>query len=588
MTLDKNAPGKKGRIQHFSAWLIEFISVQMPRALTLDFPLVADAISDGTWTAAWRFAACLPILAFSLGLAAPMLSGGISTSYTASLLLIVLFISGAILSGAVGVSLVSGFAIGAIIVAAMRVQTLSAHSVWTEVPQLFISTLAFSLPTIFIPRVAHGFVPLVPRHLTDGAAQTNFWRAALYAASCAILVFAWCRGLPTMLRPVASLATGTEARNISPITWSWPVVVAAAAIAGFARIILEGRVMAGPHGPEIIELKRKLYSGHRRRGLLRYVPKFIRRLASTLFLLFIFGGTFSSWADILVIGLLIGIVFAARSRLINHFPDKWIERITRIPVLVRFLSALIFGYLFSAVIISAMWSEASMRSVTLSTLISLTLFALFFPEGAQVARSTPERALATAGASLACTLMGFLFGSSIEAHAQGFYHGQHGIGFARHSLHTDDPSCSGLTDCYASPSSAAATSSSTAALGAIATPGILNSGSTTTARSTAADDSAWNHHVQDTIHQSKPTADGGVHELNGSGQSAWATFSRFAQPGSIHPHPNSSLATAGGYLAEMAGGTFIGYRPFTKSGPPAIDLHGVSGSNWLKKLKIVA
>jgi hypothetical protein len=305
-------------------------------------------------------------------------------------------------------------------------------------------------------------------------------------------------------------------------------------------------------------------------------------------LLFIFGGTFSSWADIVVIGLLIGIVFAARSRLISHFPDKWIERITRIPVLVRFLSALIFGYLFSAVIISAMWSEASMRSVTLSTLISLTLFALFFPEGAQVARSMPERALATAGASLACTLIGFLFGSSVAAHGQGFYRGHRGPGFPRHGFHTDDPSCSGLTDCYASPSSAAATSSSTAALGAIATPGILNEGSMTTARSTAADDSAWNHHVQDTIHQSKPTADGGVHELNGSGQSAWATFSRFAQPGSIHPHPNSSLATAGGYLAEMAGGTFIGYRPFTKSGPPAIDLHGVSGSNWLKKLKIVA
>ena len=159
-------------------------------------------------------------------------------------------------------------------------------------------------PTFWNPDEAH--YAETSRELTDGAAQTNFWRAALYAASCAIPVFAWCRGLPTMLRPVASLATGTEARNISPITWSWPVVVAAAAIAGFTRIILEERIMAGPHGPEIIELKRKRYSGQRRRGLLRYVPKFVRRLASTLFLLLIFGGTFSSWADLLVTGLLVG------------------------------------------------------------------------------------------------------------------------------------------------------------------------------------------------------------------------------------------------------------------------------------------
>jgi hypothetical protein len=224
-----------------------------------------------------------------------------------------------------------------------------------------------------------------------------------------------------MLRPVASLATPAEAGKVSPITWSWPVVVAVAAAAAFVRVVLEERVMAGPHGPMITELKRKRWSGQRRPGILRHVPKFVRRSASVLLLLFIFGGTFSSWTDIVITAVLVIFVFIARTRLIARLPGRWTERITKIPVLVRFTAALVVGYAISAGVISLMWSEATMQSVTISTLLSLTLFAVCFPEAAQRGRAKPaEYTAAAATVPLGCAVIAFVFGSAVAAHAQGF------------------------------------------------------------------------------------------------------------------------------------------------------------------------
>jgi hypothetical protein len=276
--------------------------------------------------------------------------------------------------------------------------------------------------------------------------------------------------------------------------------------------------------------------------------------------------------------------------LIARLPQQWMQLITRVPILVRFSCALLIGYLLSAGIIAVMWPQASMHSVTISTLLSLTLFTLVFPEAAQAnERGSAEQQTAAAGASLACAIAGLLFGSSVAAHAQGFYRG-HGTGFSRHSLHFDDPACSNLTDCYSDSSSAATTSSATAALASITTPGIMNASHSEqphTNDQVVDGSSAWTHQVHNAVQNSTPTSQQGVNEFSGPGQQAWETFSRFAQPGSIRSHPNSALAKAGGYLAEMADNSVIAYRPLTQSGPPAIDLHGVSGCKWLRKFRII-
>jgi hypothetical protein len=95
----------------------------------------------------------------------------------------------------------------------------------------------------------------------------------------------------------------------------------------------------------------------------------------------------------------------------------------------------------------------------------------------------------------------------------------------------------------------------------------------------------WSSQVQSVAQISTPTSEEGVNELDGSGMDVWTTFSRFAQPGTIRPHPNSAVRDAGGYIAEMPGNSVLGFRPFTKSGRPAIDLHGVAGFDWLRKFK---
>ena len=93
--------------------------------------------------------------------------------------------------------------------------------------------------------------------------------------------------------------------------------------------------------------------------------------------------------------------------------------------------------------------------------------------------------------------------------------------------------------------------------------------------------------IRQALQQSGSGSDGGVHAMIGSAQDAWYTFSKFAQPGTIRPHPNRAVRDAGGYIAEMLGGAVIGFRPFSKSGPPVIDLHGVRGFDWLRKFKFL-
>ena len=398
-----------------------------------------------------------------------------------------------------------------------------------------------------------------------------------------------------MMRPLVGLIKGRpEAQAVSPVTWHWPVAVFAAAAAAVARMILEERSLRSPRAGLVADLKRKRWLGHRRSGLFRRVPKFVRNAASISIMLLVLGGTCSSWADGIVTALLVACVFLARMQLVGRLPARWTKTVTKIPVLVRFTTVLLAGYLLSAAVMAALWSSTSMRSVTLSTLLSLTLFILLFPEGAQVAASSEtEPMTSVASASLGCALIAFLFGSVVAAHAQatenmGFYRGPRGPGFPRHTGF-GSPACSSLQDCYADASSAALTSSGTAAVAAVATPGMLPALTTAPLQTADAEMltsyAAWSGQVQGVAQRSTATSEEGVNELDGSGMDVWTTFSRFAQPGTIRPHPNSAVRDAGGYIAEMPGNSVLGFRPFTKSGRPAIDLHCVAGFDWLRKFK---
>lgn len=583
--------------------LAEISYVRLPRLLDTGFPLLGDASADGVWTVTWRpVAAYLPLAALLIGCVAPFFTKAITNVYTDSLLFIGLAVAGAILSGTFGVTLLAGYVFGSFVVAFARVDVWSVETALRVITKLLVSDLAIAIPTLLIPRVAHAFVPPVPPQLAGRPVIKQTMRAGLYAISCGLLVFVWSRGLATLIRPVATLSQGRESQAVAPISWKWEIVVVIAAIAAFARIILEERVAQSASASVVADLKRRRWIGHQRASIFSWIPKPIRLLCSSGLATLQLLGTFERWFDgVAILGALIGIL-TSRTRLLRRIPARWMAAITKMPMLLRFALALAGGYLLSSVVMRLLWTTASMRAVTLSTLLSLTLFTLLFPAQPQpVASPRNETEQAVASGSFAA-IAALVVGWGFRARAQ--------IGVAQAAAAGylsvfGNPGCSGLHDCYRDPSSAAVTATGIAALISVVVPQMLSVFALERPPlEYAADEGPRAHdaraaavgsdvqHAIDALHVAVQHATSGplkgVLEVVGTVRDARSLFGKFAQPGTIRPHTNPALRAAGGYIAEVPGGGIVGFRPFSKAGPPVIDLHGVPGFEWLTEFKFLS
>jgi hypothetical protein len=581
--------------------LLELFYVRLPRWLDTGLPLLGDAFGDGVWTVIWRpVAAYLPLAALLIGCVAPFFAKAITNVYTDSLLLIAITVAGAILTGTFGVTLLAGYVFGSFVVAFARVDVWSVAEVLRLITKLLVSDLAMAIPTLLIPRVAHAFVPPAPPQLAGRPGVKLAMRAVLYALSCALLVFVWCRGLATLVRPVATLSQGRESQAVAPISWNWVTVVVITAIAAFVRIMLEERLSQSANASVVTDLKRRRWIGHQRVRIFSRLPKPVRVLWSSGLAALQLAGTFERWFDALaVLGVLAGIL-TSRTRLLRRIPARWMATITKMPMLLRFTLALAGGYLLSSVVMRLLWTTASMRAVTLSTLLSLTLFTLLFPAQPQPLASPrieTEQAVASGSfAAIAALAVGWGFQARAQiavAQAAAGYLSAFG-----------NPGCGGLHDCYRDPSSAAVTASGIAAVISVVVPQML--GVFALERPPleyAADEGPLAHdtraaavgtdaqHVIDALRHAVQQASSGplkgVLEVVGSVRDARTLFGKFAQPGKIRPHTNLALRAAGGYIAEIPGGGIVGFRPFSKSGPPVIDLHGVPGFEWVREFKFL-
>lgn len=78
-----------------------------------------------------------------------------------------------------------------------------------------------------------------------------------------------------------------------------------------------------------------------------------------------------------------------------------------------------------------------------------------------------------------------------------------------------------------------------------------------------------------------------VRIVPGTGNDAEALFRNLAAEAgaAIDLHPNPQLAVEGGLLAALPEGGFIGFRPFSTSGPPTVDIMGVPGVPYPREIK---
>jgi hypothetical protein len=77
---------------------------------------------------------------------------------------------------------------------------------------------------------------------------------------------------------------------------------------------------------------------------------------------------------------------------------------------------------------------------------------------------------------------------------------------------------------------------------------------------------------QSNIQKGAGGADDVIYTHPGNLQDAQNSFNRIADPSTIQPHPNPTVANAGGLQAGVPGGGNVYLRPITRSGGPALDL----------------
>jgi hypothetical protein len=375
-------PAASAPKRSFDEALEELWSVRLPAWLDHWSPQVADALADGSWTAAVRgVAAYAPIAAFGIGLLSRLIFPGLDIVYTESLLFMLVVIALSILSGTMGVGLLAGYIIQDLVLG-NRVPTFAASPPGVLGGKM-ITWFLLALPAIVLPLLARQLTGAVQlRQLADPKLRTAGY-VVLNAVVIGALIYLWTQSLLVLVRPLFSLV-GAElpVQVVLPVQSQafWLVLVAMLA-AAIRETAIHLYVARSPRPAVVANLQRWRLTGEKQ-GIIDRMPEMVRVVIATTVLTIILTGTYESWFDVLISALIIGLVGAWRANLIRMIPipAKWALMIRRYPPLLRLLAAVMIGYVLSAIIVAGLWGPlGGLRLLMIGSLLTLIVFNLVFP-----------------------------------------------------------------------------------------------------------------------------------------------------------------------------------------------------------------
>jgi hypothetical protein len=315
---------------------------------------------------------------------------GLEYSYTESLVFMMLVIVGALLSGPVGVMLLAGYGVGNLLFGESFYSPFS----YPNFPPRFVfawggklivlALLAF--PAVLLPTLARRMVwPIVGR-----AAPANRLaiHAGLYAAVSGFLVFVWAQAMVVLVRPVFVIpyrGGDPTFEAINPVQNLWPWLVAAGVAAAAGRVIVESRVLGrSPRAAAVAEEYRQWWvRAGRRPSPWQRAPVLVRVLVVTVLGTALLAGTYEHWLDPLIALVGIGVLETWRQGMLGGFAGGLGRAISRIPVIVRFVVAVVLAYGVAYLPVSAMFKASSLRPLLYGALASMAVFYLLLspPEG---------------------------------------------------------------------------------------------------------------------------------------------------------------------------------------------------------------
>jgi hypothetical protein len=361
-------------------------AVTLPKWLDPWAPQLALSMGDGVWVVAWpKVTPFTPVAALGVGLLSALVSPGWHFVYTESLPFLAFIITGAILSGPIGIMLVVGFAIGNFFLARPELGpsvVFGGGGLVKTHASLLLSYLLLGFLAVRVPFMARLFAEGTLVRIPDYGRIRSAARWILFPLLCGALVFLWCQATIVLIRPVfiwsGQFAPTVEA--IHPIQSQWQWLAGTAVAASLARLALEGIV------------GRNLGSSERLKGLQaeRWVDSVgasgsgvsWRRVGLTAVAgTFLLAGFYTGWVDALVVGLTLLMLRAWNVGLVARQPVGWVNVVRRVPALVRFAAALLVGYAVSRMITEVAYASHifSFRLLLIGVLATIVILYICFP-----------------------------------------------------------------------------------------------------------------------------------------------------------------------------------------------------------------
>lgn len=363
--------------------LEELWSVKLPAWLESWSPQTSQALSDGSWTAAVRgVAAFAPIVAFIIGLISRLIFRDLGATYSESLIFMALLVAGATLSGTVGVGFLAGYIVQDLLL-------------WNKVPVFgtpnpagvlagkIISYMLLAVPAVLLPMLARQISGAVQFQQLTSPRARMIGQIALHAIIAGTLVYFWSQSLLILIRPLFSFVGAEPSfQTVAAVQGGAVWLVLAAVLAVVLReVAIQMFIPKMPRASIVTNLQRLRWTGEKE-SVLDKLPEPVRVAIASTVVTILLAGTYESWLDLLVAGLVIGAIGVWRSNLISKIPIPmgWALSVRRIHPMLRLLGATLAGYLISTLVVATLWGPAGgVRLLMIGSLLTLIVFNILFP-----------------------------------------------------------------------------------------------------------------------------------------------------------------------------------------------------------------
>ena len=375
-------------VLELNRWTWQAIPAQLGRRRSA----LAAVVRDGSYLAAWPAVGALAcplalVLGFSLGLEHVGYQGG-DIDYLYSLATVLVFAVLAQHGAAIGASLWLGVAIGDLLLfmpaAGERWLAVLGARLVADVVLAFLC-IAIPLLTTRLTRSTLLELPIasqlrVPLAIAPQALLTVY------------LVFLWCRAAPVLLQTVflwSGVSPLTHGLTAQYLAWSWGVAFAAAYAAG-VRAALEP--LAAPNA--------SLAAGTTPTAPWHVIGTIATICIPAAALALVIGALITTSTAAWQTFAGVTVILSARS-LVSRYLVPWSRLFARIPLVVRFVAALIVINTIAGTIVRATWGrDVGFSPVETSALVSLVVFAVLLPP--QTWRRVPKSRYAVAASALFC------------------------------------------------------------------------------------------------------------------------------------------------------------------------------------------